>query len=122
MLGEGLTFAKSWARGEPIPLQETYSPRVATNLSTAEDGYAGPQRKIGLSIRHTDADWISMPGNAYEAKFGWAAGPSAAQRRAAVDLAGRYFYDHWLPRDAGALAAGWFTPPIAANFDASGDE
>ena len=122
VLGEGLTFAKSWARSEPIPLQETYSPRVAGNLPTAEDGLAGPQRDIRLSKRYTKADWISMPGNAYEAKFGWAARPTAAQRRAAVDLAGRYFYDHWLPSDAGGLAAGWFASPLTANFGASGDE
>src|SRR5437764_836609 len=49
VLGEGLTFAKSWARGEPIPFQEKYSPSVATHLPSAKNGLAGPQIKIGLS-------------------------------------------------------------------------
>lgn len=113
VLGEGLTFAKSWARGEPIPLQPGYSGRVAANLPDAEELSAGPQRRIDLSKSHTDADWISTHGNAYESKFGPYAGPTSAQRRAAVELAPYYFYDHWLPRDAGALAAGWFAPVFA---------
>jgi hypothetical protein len=123
VLGEGLTFAKSWARGEPIPISEpAYSPEVVANLPTAEEGLAGPQRNIGLSRRYTKADWISMPGNAYEAKFGAFAGPTSAQRRAAVELAGRYFYDHWLPSDVGVVAAGWLAPPIASNFGAFGED
>jgi hypothetical protein len=121
VLGEGLTFAKSWARGEPIPLNGKYSIDVAANLPDAEAGYAGPQRRIDLSKNYTRADWISTPGNAYEAKFGASAGPSPAQRRAAVELAPNYFYDHWLPRDAGALTAGWLAPSLA-TFGSSNQE
>lgn len=115
VLGEGLTFVKSWARGVPMPLKGMPSERVRVNMPGAADHEAGPQIRIDLSKSHTDADWISMPGKAYESKFGWAAKPTNAQIRAATELAGRYFYDHWLPRDVGALAAGWFAPPIAAS-------
>ena len=122
VLGEGLTLAKSWARGEPIPPFEVPAQGVRVNLPEAQAGRAGPQQRIDLSRSYTDGDWISMPGNGYESKFGWAAKPTPPQIRAASELAGRYFYDHWLPRDVGAFAAGWLAPPVAASFGGSGDE
>jgi hypothetical protein len=114
VLGEGLTFMKSWARGEPIPPFPSFYQRVASQIPGAEEGLAGLQRPVALSgDGETVADSITTLPRMQESKFGASAGPSGPQRRAAAEFPGLYFYDHWLPRDAGAFAAGWFAPPVA---------
>jgi len=108
-LGEGLSFVKSWARGEPIPPWFERSARVAQNLPKA-NGEAGPQGKIGLSRGYTRADWLTHWGRAIEAKFGVSAGLTRAQRRAVSELGQAYLPDHWLPSDIGDFGGGWLGP------------
>jgi hypothetical protein len=112
-LGERLTFAKSWARGEPVPLEKSPSPRVAANLPGAEEGLAGPQIPITLSNgRTTIADWNTYWGRALEAKFGVSARLKGAQRLAPGELGSSYRPDHWLPSDIGNFAGGWLGPAV----------
>jgi hypothetical protein len=108
-LGEGLSFAKSWARGETVPLWKTPSEQVALNLPKAS-GYAGPQQRIGLSKSFTRADWLTDWGRAIEAKFGVTAGLTRPQRRAVPELGDVYLPDHWLPSDIGNFNGGWLGP------------
>jgi hypothetical protein len=104
-LGEGLTFAKSWARGEPIPFESTDSAAVAQNFP--KNRKAGPQQAIPLSKSYTQADWLTDWGRALEAKFGVSAGLTPAQTRAVSELGQFYLPDHWLPSDIGDLSGGW---------------
>jgi len=55
-----------------------------------------------LATRWTDLDHTTFGGQDVEAKFGPSADLTAAQRRAAKELA-RYRVDWWLPRDVGKL-------------------
>jgi hypothetical protein len=105
-LGEGLSFVKSWARGEPIPPLEGPSARVAQNLPKAS-GNAGPQQEVGLARGLTRADWLTYWGRAIEAKFGVSAGLTSAQRRAVPELGQVYLPDHWHPGDIGNFSGGW---------------
>jgi hypothetical protein len=118
LLGEGLSRAKSLARGERIPPWAEDSEQVARNLPTA-NGQAGPQEPVGLSKSYTSADWLTHWGRAIEAKFGISAGLTQAQRRAVPELGSVYLPDHWLPSDIGNFAGGWAGP--AAGEWAPGD-
>jgi hypothetical protein len=109
-LGEAATFAKSWARGEPIPMKAPRRPaRVATAPSEATPG---PQQRIDLpGGRHTKADFITTFGRALESKFGAYARLTPAQRLALARFGESYKVDHWLPKNIGELTAGWFGAP-----------
>jgi hypothetical protein len=109
-LGEWLTFGKSWARGEPIPLKPKPSVRVAENLSGALENRAGPQVPIELSKGRTIVDWNTEWGRALEAKFGISAGLKGPQKLAPAELGPFYRPDHWLPSDIGDFSGGWFGP------------
>jgi hypothetical protein len=108
-LGEGLTFMKSWARGEPIPPWQVRNVlAVADNLPGALSK-AGPQVPIKLSNgRTTVADWNTLWGRALEAKFGLSAELRRAQRLAPFDLYPNYLPDHWSPGNVGDIAGGAF--------------
>jgi hypothetical protein len=122
-LGEGLTFMKSWARGEPIPWWKrgiADVPAVAENLPGAADARAGPQVPIILSNgRKTVADWTTLWGRALEAKFGLSAELRRAQRLAPSDLYPNYLPDHWSPSNIGDMAGGAFGS--ANGYRDSGD-
>jgi hypothetical protein len=106
-VGEGLSFAKSWARGEPIPIIARKSGQVARTLPKST-GWAGPQQKVELSKGFTRADFLTDWGRAIEAKFGVSAGLTRAQRRAVPELGELYLPDHWHPGDIGDFSGGWF--------------
>jgi len=109
-LGENLSFAKSWARGEPIPPRPMASAQVEQNLPGAA-GNAGPQQAVDLSGgAYTRPDWLTSWGRAIESKFGVSAGLSRAQRQAIPELGQVYLPDHWLPSDVGDFGGGWLGP------------
>jgi hypothetical protein len=110
--GEALTFVKSYARGEPIPLRPTAAPAVASRLPNLRGGTAGPQRPIALSKGKTVADWVTSQGRALEAKFGAYAKLSEQQKRALAELGDAFVVDHWLPKNVGELTAGWLGAPV----------
>ena len=108
-LGQALTFAKSWSRGEPIPLKPRYSPAVAASIEDAKEGLAGPQVRIKLGGRRsTVADFTTDWGNALEAKFGLSAGLTPSQRLAVRKLGALFQPDHWSPGDIGDMAGAAF--------------
>jgi hypothetical protein len=109
-LGEGLTFLKSWARGEPIsPWEVDNIPAIRANLPSIPDATAGPQIRIPLSNgRTTIADWTTLWGRALEAKFGLSAELRRGQRIAPRDLYPNYLPDHWSPGNVGDMAGGAF--------------
>jgi hypothetical protein len=108
-LGEGLSFAKSWARGETIPFKGTQSSEVGLNLPSASAGNAGPQQRVYLDDgeRYTRADWLTNWGRAIEAKFGSNADLTTNQKLAAYQFGPLYQPDHWLPSDVGDFSGGW---------------
>jgi len=110
-IGEGSSFAKSWARGEPIPPVGMYSAQVQQDLPGAM-GKAGPQQRVKLSKSYTRADWLTDWGRAIESKFGVSASLSRAQRRAIAELGDQYLPDHWLPSDIGNFSGGWMGPSV----------
>ena len=120
-LGEGLTFMKSWARGEPIPpWQIEHVPAISENLPGARRAMAGPQVEITLSNgRKTVADWATLWGRALEAKYGLSAELRRAQRLAPSDLYPHYLPDHWSPGNIGDIAGGAFGS--IGGFDDRGD-
>jgi hypothetical protein len=109
-LGEGLTFLKSWARGEPVPISKVNGvPTIAENLPGAMDATAGPQVPITLSNGATTrADWTTLWGRALEAEFGLSAALRRAQRFAPSDLYPNYLLDHWSPGNVGDIVGGAF--------------
>jgi hypothetical protein len=110
-LGESLSFAKSWARGEPIPFEPGDSVAVTQNLPAT--GQAGGQQKVRVGgDRYTRADWLTDWGRALEAKFGNSASLTPNQKLAIPQLGALYLPDHFLPRDIGELSAGWFGPTV----------
>jgi hypothetical protein len=111
-LGEAATFAKSWARGEPIPIpMKTPRPRAQVANAPSE-ATPGPQRPIDLTRgRYTKADFVTSFGRALESKFGAYARLTPAQRLALARFGEAYKVDHWLPRNIGELTAGWFGAP-----------
>ena len=112
LLGEGLTFVKSYARGEPIPLRATPSTAAAQRLPGLRGGTAGPQQTIDLrGGRKTVADWVTSQGRALEAKFGAHARPTEAQRLAANQLGDAFAFDHWLPKNVGEVVSALFGAP-----------
>jgi hypothetical protein len=111
LLGEGLTFMKSYARGEPIPLRPTPSDAVARRLPGLAAGTAGGQQTIRLSRGKTVADWVTSQGRALEAKFGAYARPTEPQKRAARELGDAFAFDHWLPKNAGEVVSALFGAP-----------
>jgi len=120
-LGEGLTFAKSWARGEPIPFRAPMrSAAVAQNFPRSK-GMAGAQQRIGLSKSYTVADFATNWGRALEAKFGNSAVLSRAQRLASRELGPFFRPDQWLPRDIGNFSGGWLGP-VAAQWVPKADD
>ncbi|HEY3949361.1 hypothetical protein [Phenylobacterium sp.] len=120
-LGEGLSFAKSWARGEPMPWEPADSATVAAALPDA-GGRAGPQQWIKLpNNRYTIADWITNQGRAVESKFGNSAGLTPNQKMAVPTFGDRYLTDHWLPRDIGDFSGGWFGSGLGPAVTDDGD-
>ena len=121
-LGEGLTFLKSWSRGESIPPWQIKDvPAVVENLPGAAEGKAGPQVPIILSDgRTTVADWNTLWGRALEAKFGFSAELRRAQRFAPTDLSPNYLPDHWSPGNVGDMAGGAFGSSL--GFHDPGDD
>jgi hypothetical protein len=114
-LGEYLSYAKSWARGEPIPWVATPSDQVSQALPRSL-GDAGPQQRIKLPGGGvTIADWITNNGRAIESKFGVSAGLTRNQKRAIPALGDVYLPDHWLPSDIGDFSGGWFAPTVTQS-------
>lgn len=109
-LGERLTIAKSYARGETVPLKPVPRPLPPRAYPRLDDAERGLQSGVDLSRGHTVTDAITDWQRALEAKFGAYASPTSAQKRAIKELGPRYLPDHWLPSDVGKFAASWFGP------------
>lgn len=109
-LGEGLSFAKSLARGERIPFPDASDSIAVAHNFPKSLGQAGPQQIVPLSKSYTKADFLTAWGRAVEAKFGFSAGLTRSQRRAVGELGPLYLVDHWHPGDIGDFAGGWFGP------------
>jgi hypothetical protein len=120
-VGEGLSFLKARARGEPIPQWPTDSPLVGRNFPLS-GGQAGGQQPIPLSKSYTQADWLTGWGRALEAKFGVSASLTAAQGRARAELGDLYLPDHWLPSDLGNFAGGWLGPALGESAPDDGSQ
>jgi hypothetical protein len=120
-VGEGLSFLKARARGEPIPQWPTDSPLVGRNFPLS-GGQAGGQQPIPLSKSYTQADWLTGWGRALEAKFGVSASLTAAQGRARAELGDLYLPDHWLPSDVGNFAGGWLGPALGESAPDDGSQ
>jgi len=117
-LGEGLSFAKSWARGETIPPWETSSDAVELNIPTSA-GMAGPQQKVSLpNGRSARPDFLTDWGRALEAKFGNYAKLTRNQKLLIPLLGENFQVDQWLPRDIGDFSGGWF----GASFKPAPDQ
>jgi hypothetical protein len=116
-LGEGLSFAKSWARGEPIPFKARLSDGVSQNLPNARAARAGGQQRVFLADgkRYTRADWLTDWGRAIEAKFGLSASLTPNQTLAADQFGQLYQPDHWLPSDVGDFSAGWLGSTVGQD-------
>jgi hypothetical protein len=111
-LGEAATFAKSWARGEPIPIPMKASRPPARVANAPNEAEPGPQRQINLPRgRYTIADFVTTFGRALESKFGAYARLTPAQKLALARFGESYKVDHWLPKNMGELTAGWFGAP-----------
>jgi len=106
-LGEGLSFAKSWARGETIPIEPTLSDAVKNNIP-APGVSAGPQQWVQLpNGRYARPDFMTDWGRALEAKFGNSASLTKNQKLLIPLLGENFQVDHWLPRDIGDFSGGW---------------
>jgi hypothetical protein len=120
-LGEAMSFAKAWARGEPIPLKKVPSAAMAENIPGSK-GVAGPQVPIKLSNDDiTRVDFGTLWGRAIEAKNGLSATLRGAQRFAPVDLSPHYLPDHWSPANFGDLSGGAFGTPFGFRYPDDGD-
>lgn len=111
-LGEGLSFAKSWARGESIPFKATPTDTVKYNIP-APGTSAGPQEWVRLlNGRQSRPDFLTDWGRALEAKFGNSASLTKNQKQLIPLLGDDFRVDHWLPRDIGDFSGGWFGSPF----------
>lgn len=119
-LGEAMSFAKAWARGEPIPLKKVQSAAMAENIP-GSNGQAGPQVPIKLSNDEiTRADFGTLWGRAIEAKNGLSASLRRAQRFAPADLSPYYLPDHWSPANFGDLSGGAFGAAFGFRYPDDG--
>jgi hypothetical protein len=122
-LGEMLTYAKSWARGEPIPWKKTYSPAVEVAIPKANDFNAGPKVRIDLDNgRYTIPDFITDDGTALEAKFGLSARLSPSQRLALQKLGPLFQPDHWSPVNVGEMAGSAFGSGASGFYPPDGSQ